>query len=227
MNFVALKLTNGNPTEFMYIEDNILPEGYDVVWDRVQWLQYISEVSPYVNNPVFRLTNSHESPVNIDYNIYGLHKKRTIVKGELVLVQYYQNYDVDTNEYSDLAISEHREFLRDPSTFLAYQRNQTINWYLTDDTIGATKTSVKYYSLTESIEEGITRRKNVIAEAKIYTLGALGLVAAQTLLLQLAAPISAFIDGATQFLRQAINNLPDSTMSPTHRANLINILVLI
>lgn len=227
MNYVAIKKINNNPVEFLYIDTNDLPLGFDEVWTRLDWEIYISNNNIQPTDVVFKITGLYSSPEDINYNLYGFHKKRTIVKGELILVEYYRNYNPQTQIYSDLILTESRTFGRDINTGLAYMRTQNISWYLTDETIGATKQTVKYYTLTESIDEGITRRKNVIAEAKIYTLGALGLGPAQAVLIQLATPIAAFIDGATQYLRDSINALPDATMSPVHKANLINILVLL
>ena len=119
----------------------------------------------------FKLNNSFSSPEIIDYDILGLHKKRVIVKGELKTIEYYQKYDGTT--YSDLIVKETRTYTRD-SIGLVAQRTLTSEWYLKDETVGLLTTNIKYYAPNEAIEEGITRRNNIIADAKIYCLGTIG-----------------------------------------------------
>ena len=56
-----------------------------------------------------------------------------------------------------------------------YQMTTTevIKWYLEDDSIGMEKTTTKYYSLVEAIDEGIERRNNMIAATKLIILAML------------------------------------------------------
>ena len=61
--------------------------------------------SGYTNSQ-FKINNSIEDPSKIDYDILGLNKKRTIIKGELRQVEYYKNYDYSSNTYSDLVVLE-------------------------------------------------------------------------------------------------------------------------
>lgn len=150
----------------------------------------------------FKINNSEDSPELIDYDIIGLHKKRTITFGELVTVQYYNNYDGTT--YSDLVVEETRVYNRDANG-LAQTRDLTIKWYYKNDVVGLIKPTTKYYSPAESIEEGINRRSNIIAQAKIYTLGAVGQANAFDLLSTVKNEIQLFLDGYTDPLRNAIN----------------------
>jgi hypothetical protein len=43
MNY-AIKLVEGTPKEFILIEGNTVPDGYDVVWSETQWNNYVESV---------------------------------------------------------------------------------------------------------------------------------------------------------------------------------------
>jgi len=166
----------------------------------------------------------HEDPTIIDYDILGFHKKRTIIFGELVKVEYYEFYDgVD---YSNLIVEETREYTRDINTGLVQHRNQSSKWYLTDDKVGLTKNTIKYYTLEEAIQEGIDRRTNVIAKAKSYVLVNIGQLPSFDLLTSVKNEIQLFIDGYTQPLRDAITNSTKPYLNQTIKDGIIESLRL-
>lgn len=173
-----------------------------------------------LNRNNFKITGTDESPENINYDIFGFHKKRTIVTGELRLVQYYRNFD--GANYSDLILEESRSYTRDINGMVMY-RNQNVKWYLHDDTIGVEKNSIKFYSPQESIDEGISRRGNIIANAKLYVLGHVGLANGQDFLASVTLEVSLFMNGFTQPLRDAVAATTKPYMNPT----LINTTVAI
>jgi len=146
---------------------------------------------------------SYIDPSIIDYDILGFHKKRTIIFGELTKVEYYEFYDGHT--YSNLILDETREYIRDSNGLVQY-RNQSSRWYLSDNSIGLIKNTVKYYTLEESIQEGIDRRTNIISKAKSYVLINIGQLYSFDLLTSVKSEISLFIDGYTQPLRDVIAN---------------------
>lgn len=165
-----------------------------------------------VDSP-FKLTGDYVDPTGLDYNLYGLHKKRTIVKGELVLVEYYRDYNYSANTYSDLVLKETRSYTRDGINIIVH-RDMVIDWYLEDGSIGASKVMPrKFYSPEEAMEEGYIRRKNMLAFAKTVLLRELktlyGEPTNQTyafdLLLSLSTQMKYFEEGYTQPLRDAIN----------------------
>ena len=166
-----------------------------------------------VNTP-FRLTGDYTDLTNLDYNLFGLHKKRNIIKGELISVEYYKNYNYSANTYSDLVVKENRSYVRDNINIVKY-REMTIDWYLEDDTVGISKTMpLKYYSPEEAIEEGFVRRRNMIAFAKTVLLRELKTLYGEPtnqsyafdLLLSLSAQMKYFEEGYTQPLRDAVSN---------------------
>lgn len=177
-----------------------------------------------LEKPKFKIHNKHSSPENLDYDIYGFHKKRTIVFGELITVEYYRNYNGTT--YSDLILKETRTFFRD-AVGLAQYRIQTTEWYLEDESIGCRKTTTKYYSPQESIEEGVIRRGNIIANAKIYTLSQLGQEYSFDLLTSVKSEIGLFLDGRTQPLRDAVNASTKPYLNSTIKAGIIENLRLV
>lgn len=171
--------------------------------------------------PKFKVNNSNNSPERLDYDILGLHKKRTIIAGELRLVEYYRNFNGVT--YSDLAVRESRTFTRNGIGLVLY-RTLFVEWFLDNDTVGTTITSIKYYSPSESIDEGIDRRTNVISDAKIYCLNAIGQAYAFDLLLGLKALIEVYRDGYKQPLIDAVNASTKPYLTSQMKTDIINIL---
>lgn len=172
----------------------------------------------------FKLTNSKESPIHLDYDIFGLHKNRTIVKGELVLVDYYKNYDPISKMYSDLTVREHREYVRDENGLVKH-RNQTTEWIMFDESVGLTNTTVKYYTQKEAIQEGIDRRTNLIDDAKVYCINNLGLNYSFDLLNSLSTFINLFKEGYTQPLKDAISASTKVYLTTQLKEDIINILI--
>lgn len=145
----------------------------------------------------------YDDPIIIDYDIMGFHKKRTIIFGELRKTEYYKTYE--NGVYSDIIVDETRDYIRDDNGLVQY-RNLVSRWYLSDDSVGKTKSSIKYYSLTESIQEGIERRSNVISLTKAYVLVNLGQSYSFDLLSSVKSEIQLFLDGYTQPLRDSISS---------------------
>jgi hypothetical protein len=160
--------------------------------------------SNYNNLLHFKINDSFDSPANLDYDIYGLHKKRTITFGELRRTDYYRNYNTNSQVYSDLVVEELRDYTRDVNGLVQF-RTQTTNWFLKNGDVGATKVTTKYYTLPEAIHEGVERRSNVIAQAKAYTLANIGQLYSFDLLTGIKNEIQLFLDGYTQPLRDAVS----------------------
>jgi hypothetical protein len=160
----------------------------------------------------FKINNSLNDPSKIDYDILGLNKKRTIIKGFLSSVEYYNNYIYSSNTYSDLVVSEYREYtLNDIG--IAVSRKLTSNWILNDNTTGLTKTFTKYYTPEEGIQEGIDRRGNMIGFAKTALLDGLKAIYGEPanqnyafdLLTSVKVEMDYFSQGYTQPLRDAVS----------------------
>lgn len=146
------------------------------------------------------------SPSNINYDIIGLHKKRTFNKGELTNVEYFGEYDLITRQYSDLVLTESRVYSRDNKGF-AYKRDLTTVWYKNDDSVGDSKTTQKYYSADESIKEGETRRSNIISRLKLEAFSLLGDVNAYDFLTEIFTDLGLYRDGFKTSLLIKIQNL--------------------
>lgn len=183
----------------------------------------------YENGKKFKINNSTISPYKIDYDILGLNKKRTFVKGELIKTEYYKNYIFSSDTYSDLVVSEFREYIRDSIGIVKY-RNQTSNWILNDNSTGLTLSFIKYYSPEQTIQEGIDRRNNMLSFAKTSLLSDLknsvGEPTNQTyafdLLLSVKTQMDYFQQGYTQPLRDAISASTKPYLTEQVKINIIN-----
>lgn len=160
----------------------------------------------------FKINGTTETPVNLDYDIFGFHKKRTIVTGELVSVEYHRNFDGTT--HSDIVVKEQRTYTRNEMGMVMY-RTMSIDWYFEDGSVGEVKNTTKFYSPQESIDEGMSRRSNMIADGKLYILSTVGLVNGQDFLISLTGEVNLFVNGATQPLRDAITNSTKSYITQT------------
>lgn len=147
----------------------------------------------------------HSPPFDYNYNILGLTKKRTFNKGELNRIDYYGYMD-SGGTYQDLILTEYREFFRKDR--MVYKRIMHIDWYLTDDSIGAHKTSDKYYSVEESLKLGERRRRNVISDLKI---GCIGLLQAISGLTQIEATMQGldFLSIVTDEITKYVEGIED------------------
>lgn len=160
----------------------------------------------------------------MDYDILGLHKERIIShEGFLTDIMYWKEYNGVT--YSNLYVHEHRKYNVDSGTGLTVTRELTVEWYLTDDTIGYTrKYALKYYNQQESIDEGITRRNNVISKAKVYCINTLGLNYSFDLLNSVKTQLDLFIQGYTQPLRDAIASSTKPYLTQQNKDDIVAIL---
>lgn len=169
----------------------------------------------------FKINKSWDSPELLDYDILGYHKKRTIIKGELTCVEYYKHYNgVD---YSDLVVKEERAYTRNDIGLVQY-RILTITWYLEDNTIGYIKSHKKFYSSSESIDEGLTRRGNIINDAKVYILSLTGQSYGFDFMTSLKSQIELYTQGYKQPLYDAILSSTKPYLTEQIKNNLIDIL---
>jgi len=156
-------------------------------------------------------TEFYVPPFDYDYNILGLSKKRTFNKGELNKIEYYGYVD-SGGTYQDLVLTEYRTFYRKDR--MVYKRLLHIDWYLSDDTVGAHKTSYKHYSVEESLKLGERRRRNIISDLKISSIGLLQMISGLTrieatmqgmeFLGVVTAEITQYIEGMEDLLKTKI-----------------------
>ncbi len=134
-----------------YISEDGLILNFNVDLTGSQIIQLNNIIDNYVYNPnyddlfKFKINQSTEDPSMIDYDIVGLNKKRTIINGELRLVEYYNNYVASSNTYSDLVVVESRDYIKDENGIIK-SRNLSSSWLLNNGTTGLTVTSTKYYT---------------------------------------------------------------------------------
>ena len=172
----------------------------------------------------FKITGESSDPSQLDYDIMGYHKKRTIIKGELTKVEYYKNFD--GVNYSDLIVEETRQYTRN-EIGLALYRTQNSKWYLENNTVGLEKTFIKYYTMNEMLSETMTRSTNIINEAKIYLLNNIGYSNGQNFMQSVGNEITLFINGTGQPLRDAVTNSTKEYMTIEIKNAVVEILTFV
>ncbi len=178
--------------------------------------------------PKFKLNNSYNSPENINFDILKFYKNYIVIKGELKFVEYYKEYNNETNQYSDLVVKIFNTYNRNPIGIIL-NRESIIEFYLEDETVGTKKAWTKYYPDDQAIEEGIKRRKNLIAQAKVVLLRELKAIHGEPtnqqygfdLLLSVSTQMKYFEEGYTQPLRDAINNSDKAYLTPTIKSLIV------
>jgi len=186
--------------------NEVVPNDDDVIDN---WIFDDFKIYNYINDD--NIKEVYYPPTEYDYNLLGLNKNRIFTKGELDRIDYYGNVD-SGGTFQDLVLSEYREYYRKDR--MVYKRKLDIEWYLEDGTTGATKTTYKYYSPEESIKLGERRRRNVISDLKIASIGLLqqisGLTQIESTMLGLdfleivTTEISKYIEGVEQPLKDKV-----------------------
>lgn len=98
-----------------------------------------------------------------------LHEKVTMVKGEVQKKEHYVNFNGTV--YSDLVVVEDIVYTRNALGF-AVSRETKRKWICEDESVHPDyKVSVKYYSSNDQIEEGITRRGNLVKSIQQPVMG--------------------------------------------------------
>ena len=159
-------------------------------------------IIPVESDRIFRLTGQRDDVNLIDYDLFGLHKVRRFLKGELIEVNYYKHFSEQTGKHSWLCVSERNVYIR--RNDFVYKRDKQIIWYLENGEIGLEKNTVKYYSELEAIAEGKTRRENIIDGVKTKAWNLLGPANAFGLLTLLKPQIDIYLEGYLEPLYQAL-----------------------
>jgi hypothetical protein len=124
----------------------------------------------------YKLTGDFNDPINLDFNLFGLHKDRVFdIYGSLIEVNYYTDYDGST--YSGLAVKDEFNYTI-LSNDLVLHRVETITWYKENGDAGIIKTMpTKWYikgtDYNDAIREGQARRTNLVTKTKAYGMGAI------------------------------------------------------
>lgn len=118
-------------------------------------------------------------PFDVDF-VTGLtvklHRKQTMVKGEVQVEEYFLKFNGVT--YTDSIVKETHAFTRDAFGFALY-RTTTVEWTLKCNKLSPhKKVWVKYYDLLQTIEEGIQRRGNIVKFLQPKILGILQMTVA-------------------------------------------------
>ncbi len=175
--------------------------------------------------PVWVLTGTEMSAFDIrriNFDLFGLQRKTLVVKGELIREELYKSYETATpafpkGRFTGLAIRIYNNYERKDG--FVYRRLQTIEWLLSDGTVG---TSIidrpKVYSDEAQIAEGKRRRENIINFLTKQAVLMFGEAGGGQLLIGLKEQIEKYISGVTAPLIGAVGELPmaalDSPVAP-------------
>lgn len=128
-----------------------------------------------------------------DYRIEGYHKKEVVdTKGDLIEVEYYKNYDENTQEYSTLKVKETKVYERDPVLGLPTKQTETIEWFKSGKTVMATKVFTKHYDAEAGYELNQKAAKRLIKRASMYLASEVGADAAKALFRTFKAEVNAY-----------------------------------
>lgn len=154
------------------------------------------------------------------------------VKGDLVKVRYYKNYDETTDNFSDLAVSEDRTYIRGTDGLL---KKRTINhkWWINGEIVGE-KITVKHYDKIKAYKLQKRASKNLVDRASIYLFQKLiidnngddltGMTKSRDFLREIATEKDNYIDQDKQPLLDKIQNTTNSDITQEIKDALISIL---
>jgi hypothetical protein len=153
--------------------------GFDVAFylDMTYGTTIADEAIAVPQYKIHRYVDEDRNPVNIDFTSepFQFFEKETVLdKGEVQSETYYANATLNPTTgvvtYSDPIVRETYTWLRDAMGF-CYRKETLIEWFYEDETIGPeTKTTGRYLTQVEKIEEGKTRRHRLINGLQIPTL---------------------------------------------------------
>lgn len=149
--------------------NNISNDSITIVSSKIKIYNFISSTP---------ISNKNEPPIRTDF-VTGLdiklHRKSILVKGECVREEFYQTASVNPTTgavtYSNLIIKEENTFIRNTLGFPVI-KTATISYALEDGTFHTiTKVTTKVYSSLEQIDEGKTRRGNLVDGLQMPCIG--------------------------------------------------------
>jgi hypothetical protein len=162
----------------------------------------------------------------IDYRIQG-YKKNKIENnlGDIITVEYYNDYDFSTQVWSDLRVKETRLFERDAVNGVPFKLTVFIEWF-TSNKINpiATKQLIKPLSVSDGLKANYNSRTRLIESAKVTALAMMGLASGQNFLAEVSLEINTYKEGNIQPLIDAITNTTNPDVTQAVKDALINIL---
>lgn len=160
---------DGTPTSVTlhFNRDTTAPE--DIIINDVVNAHVSSHLSYKIWDYVVDKPYGWKPPLDLDYKkglTTRLHPKNTFDQGELTTRQYYSEASVNPLDgsiiFDNLILKEENNYVRDAAGFAIY-RTQVISWAYENDEFGPdTKMAIKYYAGIDKIQEGQTRRGNLI-----------------------------------------------------------------
>lgn len=161
----------------------------------------------------------------IDYRIQG-YKKEKIQNnlGDITMVNFYQNYDEQAQQFSGLKVRETRTQERD-AMGIPTKTTVDIEWFSSDEvTVRATKQLIKPLNSDDGLKVNEQSRGRLINKAKGYTIQTMGLENGKEFMKGIITEIELYKEGERQALIDAINNSTDPNATPEYKATVVAIL---
>jgi len=116
---------------------------------------------------VFKISNSRASPKDIDISHLNYAIKTTMERGDIIKEEYYETYNLENNEYTNLILYIEYEYINDEDQ-LPISMTKRVNYLLENDEIGEIITSTEYYMRSQSIAKRTERLSNRMNQIKGY-----------------------------------------------------------
>ena len=126
--------------------------------------------------PFLRDSHKNDQINEVDYDsvkelTINTQRRETFNKGQLTKVEYFESFDKATNTGTNKLLQVDVVYVMGADS-LVESRTTTRAWYLTDNTtVGVSTDSVKTYTNTAGVVEGITRRDNNVNALKLMVPG--------------------------------------------------------
>jgi hypothetical protein len=202
--------------QFFLLADDVTLSEKDVI----DAIVYPVKKKLKINNLTVSYVDPYQDAFNVDF-ITGLnvklHRKSILIKGELQREEYYLNYI--SGVYSELIVKEETTYTRDANGFPVY-KDVLVSWVCEDGTFHEkTKSWRKWYSYLERIQEGKTRRGNLVSNLQVPILGFISMsmtgtqypnndvvVEARRFLAEYNDLFNLFTDSSTKTIIDCLNN---------------------
>jgi hypothetical protein len=162
---------------------------------------------------------------DIDYRIKGYYREEVYdSNGDVSQVNFYRGYNEETQEYSNLIVSEQDTVTRDTVLGIPNKIVKEITWFKSDGKTMASKTIEKIVNGTQGQEINQHSRSRLVTKAQGYLLQEVGKDNTQDFHLDVMQEREAYIAGSKQPLLDAISSSAKTYLTQEIKDTLTSIL---
>lgn len=159
--------------------------------------------------------------------------KHLNVKGDVDKIQYFMDFDAETNQYSNLGMRDNIVIARNAHTGLPLNKT-TVTELIKDNEVYQSETRVENFNKSKAIQFNQESRNNLVGTANEYLVNDLivefgeldGIQKAKVFLDSVITEREQYILGIIQPLEEAIDQSLFEFITPLRKATLINILII-